>query len=193
MPTTVERGSPQCAPTQGGFRMVNKSLLMGVALGVGFATAGGVTAYQFLGGADRQGGTAMIEQDADQDVHAEHGSIQHDTHGSGATAAPASAAAVQPAPRPAAAPAPAPAPAPAAVREECYEETVANEPRDKRRIAGTAIGALVGGAVARDVGDRDLTTAVGAAVGAYAGNKIQQRIQERRADKATQVRCVPVQ
>src|SRR5690606_38227527 len=117
------RESMQSAPTQGGFRMVNKSLLMGVALGVGFATAGGVTAYQFLGGVDRQDGTVMIEQDAlDQDAHAEHGSIQHDTHDSGATAAPASAVA-QPAPRPAApAAAPAPAPASAAVREECYEE-----------------------------------------------------------------------
>lgn len=167
--------------------MVNKSLLMGVALGVGFATAGGVTAYQFLGGVDRPQGSVDASVQEETDAHAAQGvqdSAAHAAHGSSATDTPA------PRPEPVAA---APAPAPAAVREECYEETVANEPRDKRRIAGTSIGALVGGAVAKDVGDRDLTTAVGAAVGAFAGNKIQERIQERRAANSTEIRCVPVQ
>lgn len=179
--------------------MVNKSLLMGVALGVGFATAGGVTAYQFLGVERTQGGTAMIEDDATaHDAHAEHGSSTHEEHASSVhdSQSSSSAAALAPTrtaePATVAAPtAPAPAPSSAAVREECYEEAVVNEPRDKNRIAGTAIGAIVGGAVARDVGDRDLTTAVGAAVGAFAGNKIQERIQERRADGRVEVRCVP--
>jgi uncharacterized protein YcfJ len=57
------------------------------------------------------------------------------------------------------------------------------EPRDKNRIAGTAIGAVVGGAVGRDIGDRDITTAAGAAAGALAGRAIQEEIQENRAEK----------
>jgi uncharacterized protein YcfJ len=62
-------------------------------------------------------------------------------------------------------------------------ECVNGEPRDKHRIAGTAIGAVVGGAVGRDVGDRDITTAAGAAAGALAGREIQEEIQENRAEK----------
>jgi uncharacterized protein YcfJ len=62
-------------------------------------------------------------------------------------------------------------------------ECVNGEPRDKNRIAGTAIGAVVGGAVGRDIGDRDITTAAGAAAGALAGREIQEEIQENRAEK----------
>lgn len=58
----------------------------------------------------------------------------------------------------------------------------AAEPRDKHRIAGTAIGAVVGGAVGNDVGDSDVTTAAGAAAGAYAGHEIQKRLQENKAN-----------
>ncbi|HEX6992972.1 MAG TPA: glycine zipper domain-containing protein [Gammaproteobacteria bacterium] len=183
--------------------MVNKSLLLGIAIGAGFAVAGGVTAYQLFGGVEGPGhATAIVdgqvdENEIDHDAHAAHGATAPEEHGAyQAHAAQGSSATAAPAPAPAADPVAredAPAPAPAAVREECYEETVAAEPRDKHRIAGTTIGAIVGGAVAKDVGDRDLTTAVGAAVGAFAGNKIQQRIQERRAQTATEVRCVPVQ
>jgi uncharacterized protein YcfJ len=75
----------------------------------------------------------------------------------------------------------------------CYEQEVevAKEPADDKRIAGTAVGAVVGGAVARDVGDRDLTTAVGAAVGALAGNQAQKKFQENRTETSVEVRCEP--
>lgn len=164
---------------------MNKSMLMGIALGAGVATAGGVTAYQFLGSPDAasQGSAVVVEES-----HAVHGASvaapSHSMHNAAPAAAP------QPAPAQTVA---RPAPVPAAPQEECYEETVASEPRDKHRIAGTAIGALVGGAVAKDVGDRDLTTAVGAAVGAFAGRKIQGEIQERKATTTAEVRCVPAQ
>jgi uncharacterized protein YcfJ len=66
--------------------------------------------------------------------------------------------------------------------EEC--EPNPDEPGDKNRIAGTAIGALVGGAVGRDLGDRDITTAAGAAAGALAGNQIQKKVQENKASES---------
>jgi uncharacterized protein YcfJ len=85
----------------------------------------------------------------------------------------------------------------AAVHEECWDEevTVQGDPVDRHRIAGTAGGAIVGGAVGRDIGDRDITTAAGAAVGAVIGRRVQQEIQENRAEGRStttiQQRCAP--
>jgi uncharacterized protein YcfJ len=162
---------------------MNKSMLMGVALGIGAATAGGVAAYQFFGTPVAEQGSAIVEAEPaiqeDPAAAAEHVQAAPAPARGATTAARASSA---PAPRPstqAAAPAPAPA---AATLADCNPD--AAPPKDSKRIAGTALGALVGGAVAHDVGDRDLTTAVGAAVGAYAGRKIQQKIQEKKASEA---------
>jgi uncharacterized protein YcfJ len=162
---------------------MTKSMLMGVALGMGVATAGGVAAYQFLGTkAEVQQGSAVVEPEtATQDEAA----VQ--TKQAQAAPAPTRSAPTRSAPAPAPRPvAQAPAPVAAAASTDsapapCNPD--AAPPKDSKRIAGTAIGALVGGAVARDVGDRNLTTAVGAAVGAFAGNKIQQKIQERKASE----------
>ena len=156
---------------------MNKSMLMGVALGIGVATAGGVAAYQFFSPTAAEQGSAIVEP-ASVDAAAEQAEPAPAPVAAAAPARPASA----PAPRPAT---PAPAPAPAATAStmpDCNPD--AAPPKDGKRIAGTTIGAIVGGAVAHDVGDRDLTTAVGAAVGAFAGNKIQQKIQEKRAATA---------
>jgi uncharacterized protein YcfJ len=144
---------------------MNRSMLMGVVVGVAVATAGGVLGYQYLNG---KPGEPAAAPEAEPVV---------------ARAQPAAAA---PAPRPAAAPA-----------EECWDEEVATtaDPKDRNRIAGTAIGAVVGGAIGRDVGDRDITTAAGAAAGALIGRKIQEEIQENRADTrtttTTERRCAP--
>ena len=62
---------------------------------------------------------------------------------------------------------------------------------------GSLLGAAgIGGAIGKDVGDRDITTAAGAAAGALIGRKIQERIQENNADQRTTTtverRCGPV-
>jgi len=167
---------------------MNKSMLMGVALGVGVATASGVAGYQFLGNrAQVDQGSAIVEPEPATFEDRDATSATTPVHATSATTPVRAAAAPErsappPAPRPAAQIAqPAPA-ATASTLPDCNPD--ATQPKDGKRIAGTAIGALVGGAVARDVGDRNLTTAVGAAVGAYAGNKIQQKIQERKASEA---------
>jgi uncharacterized protein YcfJ len=93
--------------------------------------------------------------------------------------------------------APAARTAAAAPAQVCWDEEVqvTAAPKDEHRIAGTAIGAVVGGAIGKDVGDRDITTAAGAAAGALIGRKVQEEIQENNADKRTTTtverRCGP--
>lgn len=161
---------------------MNKSMLIGVVAGIAVATAGGVAGYTFLGqpSQDDEQGSAAIEELATP------------------VAAPAPAVARQPAATPARAAAPVAAPAPAAPQERCWDEevTVAEAPKDERRIGGTAAGAVVGGVIGKEVGDSDLSTAVGAAAGAFIGRKIQGRVQENRAEQRTTTtierRCEPL-
>jgi uncharacterized protein YcfJ len=165
---------------------MNKSMLIGVVGGIAVATAGGVAGYAFLGQQEGADGSAfVIEQTADEAVVEQAVPAQTVT------------AAAQPAPRPAAAPAPAPqvAAVPAPVQEECWDEevTVQVDPRDDRAIAGTAAGAVLGGAIAKNLGDdKDLVTAAGAAAGAFAGRRLQRRIQENNTTTTIERRCAPV-
>lgn len=150
---------------------MNKSMVIGVVAGIGIATAGGVAGYTFLGEAEPAGEQAAVE--------------------TGQSAEPAEA------PAPAAAPA-RPQAAPVAQAEECWDEEVAvtADPKDRHAVAGTAVGAVVGGAIAKDVGDdKDLVTAAGAAAGAFIGRRLQQRMQDNRAEQrtttTTERRCAP--
>jgi len=163
---------------------MNKSMLTGVIAGVAIATAGGVAGYAFFGqpsATDNADSAAVAE-----DVPAE---------------APGMAATQRPSPDPRpAAPAPQttaaqPTAASAAqVLEECWDEEVTTQaaPRDQHAIAGTAAGAVIGGAIAKEVGDdNDLLTAAGAAAGAFFGRKAQRRFQENNATTTVERRCAP--
>jgi uncharacterized protein YcfJ len=148
---------------------MNKSMIVGVIAGVGVALAGGVAGFSLLGKDAPEGEQVAVAEPATQPQRA----------------------ASQPSTRPSPAQTP-------AVTEECWDEEVVvqQDPKDRHAVAGTAIGAVVGGAIGKDVGDRDLTTAAGAAAGAYIGRRIQKEIQENRADErtvtTTERRCAPV-
>jgi uncharacterized protein YcfJ len=93
-----------------------------------------------------------------------------------------------------------PAPVVAATpKQECWDEEVVVQldPKDEHAIGGTAGGAVVGGAIGKNIGDdKDIVTVAGAAAGAYIGRRIQKRVQENRADQRTEThierRCGPV-
>jgi len=69
---------------------------------------------------------------------------------------------------------------PTGAQEECWDDEVATVayPKDRPRIAGTAVGAAVVGAVGKDVADRD--------------EEIQEKRAEQRTVTETERRCAPV-
>ena len=82
-------------------------------------------------------------------------------------------------------------------RQECHDEEVTHtkEAKDKDRLAGTAIGAVVGGLLGSRIGGgntRIATGLAGAAAGGYAGNKIEQKVQKGDTYTTTEQRCVTV-
>lgn len=79
-------------------------------------------------------------------------------------------------------------------REECHDEVVTHKRpvKDQNRIAGTAIGAVVGGLLGNQVGGgrgKTVATVAGAAAGGYAGNKTQEHMQDGDTYTTTEQRC----
>ncbi len=69
-------------------------------------------------------------------------------------------------------------------REECWNPREGRfqdrgESRDPNRIAGTALGAIVGGVIGHQIGDNNAGTVAGALLGGIAGNQIERRQQEQ--------------
>ena len=76
----------------------------------------------------------------------------------------------------------------------CKEELVTHKApvRDRDRLAGTAIGAVVGGLLGNQIGGgggRTVATVGGAAAGGYAGNRIQKNMQDSDTQTARRTRC----
>lgn len=79
-------------------------------------------------------------------------------------------------------------------REECRDVAVTRQRpvQDQHQIAGTAIGAVVGGLLGNQVGGgngKKIATVAGAVGGGYAGNKVQEGMQQRDTYTTTQTRC----
>src|ERR1700730_3919044 len=82
-------------------------------------------------------------------------------------------------------------------RKECHDEQVTHtkQAKDKDRLVGTGVGAVVGGLLGSRIGGgntRIFTGLAGAAAGGYAGNKIEQKVQKGDTYTTTEQRCVTV-
>lgn len=79
-------------------------------------------------------------------------------------------------------------------REVCKDVTVTRQKpvQDEHRIAGTAVGAVVGGLLGNQVGGgsgKKIATVAGAVGGGYAGNQVQGRMQANDTYTTTETRC----
>ncbi|SFH66611.1 glycine zipper 2TM domain-containing protein [Modicisalibacter xianhensis] len=79
-------------------------------------------------------------------------------------------------------------------REVCEDVAVTRQRpvQDTNRIAGTAIGAIVGGVLGNQVGGgsgKKIATAAGAVAGGFAGREVQGRMQQGDTYTATEQRC----
>ncbi len=82
-------------------------------------------------------------------------------------------------------------------REVCQDvEIVKQAPvRDEHKVAGTLIGGVIGGVVGNQIGSGDgrkIAKIAGAIGGAYAGNKVQERIQKSRTVTTVEKKCETV-
>jgi uncharacterized protein YcfJ len=79
-------------------------------------------------------------------------------------------------------------------RQVCQDVTVTRQKpvQDQHQIAGTAIGAVVGGLLGNQVGGgtgKKIATVAGAVGGGYAGNKVQENMQAGDTYTTTETRC----
>lgn len=180
---------------------MNRAMVIGLVGGIGIATAGGVAGLALMShsGQLNESGSAVVDEaamPAEAAVAGTGSAVEPTSQIQTPAAQPAPTRAAPPAPAPTAArvaPQPAAAPAP---EQRCWDEEVVvqAEPRDDQAIAGTAAGALIGGALAKKLGDdNDLATAAGAAAGAFAGRRFQRQYQENNTTTVTERRCEPVQ
>jgi uncharacterized protein YcfJ len=82
-------------------------------------------------------------------------------------------------------------------RQDCHDEQVTRTKpaKDTHQLAGTGIGAVVGGLLGHEVGGGNgkvLATVAGAAAGGYAGNQIERKVQRGDTYSTTEQRCTTV-
>lgn len=192
---------------------MNKSLLLGLIVGVG-ATAGvgALAGLALKGNQDAELAAGPVTLPATDD--AQPGNSTPELPEAPVTPAPEEQQAVavtpDPAPLPVAAKPVRKEPAYARVvsvtpdtrtisepREVCQDVEVTQQApvRDKHQVAGTVIGGVIGGVIGNQIGDGDgrkIAKIAGALGGAYAGNKVQERIQENRTVTTTEKKCETV-
>ena len=77
-------------------------------------------------------------------------------------------------------------------RVVCKNVEVRQNSRDPNRVAGTAIGAVVGGLLGNQVGSgngKKVATVGGAVAGGAIGRKVQGNQQETKGDRIVERRC----
>lgn len=79
-------------------------------------------------------------------------------------------------------------------REVCEDVAVTKKApvKDEHKIAGTALGAVVGGVLGNQIGGgsgKTLATVAGAAAGGYTGNKVQGNMQDKDTYTTTERSC----
>jgi uncharacterized protein YcfJ len=136
---------------------MNKSMIMGALIGIGVATAGGVAGYALFGDDQElssQSATGATEERAEEAFASASAPTVSTVAPSTAVGASTSAQAVQ---------------------EECWDEevTVQSAPRDEHKIAGTTAGALIGGALAKELGDDNDRASLCAG-----GNALEQTVNQ---------------
>lgn len=82
-------------------------------------------------------------------------------------------------------------------KQVCHNEVVntTTPPKDQHKIAGTAIGAVVGGLLGNQVGGgkgKTLATVAGAVGGGYAGNRIEGSRQKANVTSTVEKHCSTV-
>jgi len=83
-------------------------------------------------------------------------------------------------------------------REECFDQQVTHQApaKDEHQLAGTVIGAVVGGLLGSQVGGgngKKVATVAGAAAGGYAGKKVQEGMQDQNTYTTVERICHTVQ
>jgi len=161
---------------------MNRNTLVGIVAGVGIAVAGGVAGLTLMNGSNDDAQVVAEELETGSAEVIEAAAPQAQAPATTATRAAPAAPAVRTAPVAQEQP---------RMVEECWDEQVEvpAEARDDKAIAGTAAGAVIGGALADRLGDDDLVTAAGAAAGAFLGRKAQREFQENRTTTETVRRC----
>jgi uncharacterized protein YcfJ len=187
---------------------MNKSLLIGLVVGVG-ATAGmGALGLALKGNQDTQAQVVAAEP-----APAAASEVPASTPSQETSAQPEQAATVVPVVE-----APAPVVEKPVRKEPKYARVVSAEPqtrtlseprevckdvevvqqapvKDKHQVAGTVIGGVIGGVIGNQVGGgngKTVAKIAGALGGAYAGNKVQEKIQESRTVTTVEKKCETV-
>lgn len=164
---------------------MNKSLLMGVAIGGAAAIAAGAFAGYKLGSRSPQSGSQTSAQTSPQAaaVAARPAAARHHAVRRRRRAHYARVVQVIPLTRQVETP-----------RQQCHNVTVTHvrHARDSHQIIGSIAGAVVGGLIGHQIGGgtgKDIATAAGAAAGGYAGNRIEKHIQNGNTYTTTRKQC----